>query len=84
MRIAGYTYNADQYCVPCTYALITTVTFPDMTDEQIVEQLDILGTAMNIPVYNERMYDSSDWPKVVFADQIEEIEYCGRCSTVLV
>lgn len=41
--------------------------------------LDELSTVWQINVEDEYSYDSDDFPKVVFADQIEGKEYCGTC-----
>jgi hypothetical protein len=33
---------------------------------------------------DERSYDSGDYPKVVFADMVDDDEYCGSCQNRLV
>ena len=41
--------------------------------------LKVLAPLRNIDVSNEFSYDSDDFPKVIFADQVEEDFYCGWC-----
>ena len=38
-----------------------------------------LAKIWRINVEDEYSYDSDDFPKVVFVDQIEDDEYCGVC-----
>lgn len=38
-----------------------------------------LAGGWGINIEDEYSYDSDDFPKVVFADQIETREYCGEC-----
>lgn len=38
-----------------------------------------LAELWQIHLEDEYSYDSDDFPKIVFADQIEENEYCGNC-----
>ena len=42
--------------------------------------LDELATILQIDIEDEYSYDSDDFPKVIFADQLEETEYCGSCG----
>lgn len=42
-----------------------------------------LSELWQIDLENEYSWDSDDFPKVVFADQIEETEYCGICHEEL-
>lgn len=41
--------------------------------------LEFLAELKNIDYEDMSSWDSDDFPKVVFADQIEEKEYCGVC-----
>lgn len=45
--------------------------------------LEELATIWNINLEDEYSWDSDDFPKVIFADQIEDKEYCGRCLKVI-
>jgi len=42
-----------------------------------------LAEVREIDVEDEYSYDSDDFPKIIFADQIEEDEYCGTCHEIL-
>jgi len=39
-----------------------------------------LAVAWQIELEDEYSYDSMDFPKVIFADQVEDTEYCGVCG----
>lgn len=89
--IAGYTYQADIYCPECTqtiaaHGLEDKVPQGDPwqntgTGEQSAEDLlDRWAQSLGIDRYDERSYDSDDFPKVVFDDSLlEEGEVCGNC-----
>lgn len=38
---------------------------------------------LEIDLEDEYSYDTDDFPKVVFADQVEDREYCGTCHEVI-
>lgn len=68
--IVGYTYDADTYCDGCTVDMLGP--------------LDELAESLGIDPEDERSYDSSDFPKVIFADSVEDDEHCGRCHELLI
>lgn len=92
--IAGYTFRADEYC-------------PDHIVEQLdgqapvpaneaEDKLDYLGVMLGINREDERSYDSGDFPKVIFADQVHDVctagndyqpgqcgDCCGSCGKQL-
>lgn len=45
--------------------------------------LRFLADLWRIDLEDEYSWDSDDFPKVVFADQIEDTEYCGMCHEVI-
>jgi hypothetical protein len=86
--IMGYAYRTDLYCPGCIvdqlptgpgeafdgWALVPPAT---MSTEA---NLDEIAAAFGIDRYDERTYDSGDFPKVVFRDQLENDERCGNCG----
>lgn len=86
--IVAYTYKADIYCPECTVLAMLPITggctkgeiavYPTHNTEAI---LDVYAARMNIVRGCEWTFDSDNFPKVVFADQANEIEqeYCGVC-----
>jgi hypothetical protein len=90
--IVGYTFNADQYCPACITEMLPVgegeaydgwrlASGVRMTTEG---NLDEIAYAFGIDRMDESSYDSSEFPKVIFASQIEDDEYCGRCHNLLV
>lgn len=85
--IVAYTYRADNYCPRCIidvlptgegeafdgWALAAGATMP--AEQNLAE----LAEAFGIDRSDERSYDSGDFPKVVFVDQVEDCEHCGSC-----
>jgi hypothetical protein len=45
--------------------------------------LSKLAEIREIDLEDQYSWDSDDFPKVVFADQVEEKEYCGNCHEVI-
>jgi len=41
--------------------------------------LKFLGDLWKIDLKDEYSWDSDDFPKVIFSDQIEDREFCGTC-----
>ena len=93
MNIAAYTYQADLYCPTCIVpelgielGAIPAETF-----------LNVAATARGIDREAEETFDSGDFPKVAFADQLrlypeypnyseggdETADRCGRCHQLL-
>lgn len=76
--IVAYTFKADIICPAC----ITKETNPTATPSiwnSVEDMLDATASSQGIDRYDERSYDSGTFPKVVFADMIEDAEYCGDC-----
>lgn len=38
-----------------------------------------LAGLLRIDIEDEYSWDSDDFPKVIFSDQVEDTEYCGTC-----
>jgi hypothetical protein len=89
--IVAYTYQAETLCPACTlYALNVPVA---LRAEQSCESiLETLAVARGIDIFNERTFDSGDFPKVVFADQLnccdehglDREQLCDGCDAVLI
>ena len=41
--------------------------------------LSRLAELWRINIEDEYSFDSDDFPKIIFADQVEDVEYCGTC-----
>lgn len=78
--IVAYIYRADMYCSMC---IVEQVTDGVVYDLNTAVALGALADQRGIDREDERSYDSGDFPKVVFADQIEDDEYCGACGDVI-
>jgi hypothetical protein len=78
--IAGYTFNADQYCVDCILTALSGVKENIGYAFSVEGVLDQIAGAMHIDRMDERSFDSGEFPKVIFDSQIEDKEYCGNCK----
>lgn len=73
--IAGYTYRAENYTPEKLIDFLVAEGRVDLDSaakwsaERI---LDTLAAARGIDRYDERSFDSGDFPKVIFVDQITE------------
>ena len=90
--IEAYTYRADVYCPECVTRefiedIDTVATFGGSVHLAWETTEDMLNRIarewFGIDREGERTFDSDTFPKVVFASQVEEGEYCGRCGTEL-
>jgi uncharacterized alpha/beta hydrolase family protein len=90
--VVGYQLRADQYCLDCiedeTIKVVNNWTKIDKSifdNENVIDSedmLDIIAKKIGIERMDEYTFDSWDFPKVIFADQIddENIDYCGECQ----
>lgn len=91
--IVAYTYQAETLCPSCTLDALYVP--QSLRDEQSAESIiEMLAVARGIDYQHENTYDSSDFPKVVFADQVHafeswepdyhwESERCDHCGEEL-
>ncbi len=72
--IHGYVYHADLYCGECIGKLLG-----DSSGSEAEAFLDRIAAERGIDRDDEQSFDSDDFPKVVFAGQIDD-EICGCCG----
>jgi hypothetical protein len=74
--IVGYSWNAENYTPGgLIEAMIANgQASPAARDMDTEEVLDQIANANAIDRYNERSYDSAEFPKVIFASDVEEGE----------
>ena len=91
--VVGYTYQADEYHGWCVLDMLTGkhTAQVDNLDPSLVEfgttesVLDALAGELGIDRTDEHSYDSDDFPKVIFASQVEsDDEICGSCGEPLI
>jgi len=80
--IVAYTYKAETLCPTCLIESMianrdASPAARDMNEETV---LDMIAEANAIDRYEEWTYDTDDFPKVVFADSVEESEECNGCG----
>lgn len=88
--IIGYTFQAANYCPRC----IGNIVAADQrysgwalcggVQMNAEDDLDEIASAFSIDRMDERSYDSSAFPKVIFANQYEEGDYCDECHASLI
>ena len=83
MRIVGYSYKAANYCNDCIVKEVAGITPKHYLTGDTEYALSYIAKNMNIDRMDERTYDSDDFPKVIFADQVEDDETCSNCGQTL-
>lgn len=78
--IVAYTYRADVWCPDCISREFGGLSAPRLDAEG---WLDRAARGTGLDRMDEASYDSGDFPKVVFADQIEDEEHCGQCGEAI-
>lgn len=87
--VVAYTYQTELLCPPCTVAALRDDAERWVADEDSPhDQIELLAEFADIDLNDESSYDSDDFPKVVFADQIiiDDVngqpvpEACNRCG----
>lgn len=84
--VAGYTYNADNYCPAHVMSVLPTHeggAFDGWADASGTLDseafLSELAAAFDIDYADPYSYDSDDFPKVIFASDVTEDDVCGVC-----
>ena len=74
--IVAYTGNAENLCPPCAARSVGWD-----GDGNPHTYIETAGIARGINVHDERSFDSSEWPKVIFNSQVEDAdERCDHCA----
>jgi hypothetical protein len=82
--IAAYQYKAANYCGQCVVEEVSEDrNMPIPHESSYRDDLAVFALILDIDWEDETSYDSGDFPKVVFADQIEETEHCSKCGEEL-
>lgn len=81
-QISAYTYQAQTLCPHCTMQAVSAATntcFASIAPAELF--LDQMATTLGIDREDEHSFDSSDFPKVVFASQLDQLDHfphdCG-------
>jgi len=75
--VVAYTYKADIVCPSCMLKAVPTPHPPTHSAESA---LDIAATEIGIDRYDESTFDSNEFPKVLFRDQIADGDACCDCG----
>lgn len=84
--IAGYTYRAETLCPSCIKVALMDdgILWPGAGNALSIEAaLDVVAEHSGIDRYDEWMFDSDDFPKVIFESQIDDHEECDWCGEEL-
>lgn len=80
--IVGYTYDTENLCPSCT---VETVGIANPGFNISAEEfLNAAAGILKIDRMDERSYDSSTFPKVIFDSQIDSDEICAHCGEKLI
>jgi len=79
--IVGYTYNAENYLPDSLIETLITkgMLAPGARGMSTEEALDQAAAIDGIDRYDERSFDSGDFPKVIFSEQLttDDLEWMG-------
>lgn len=89
--VVGYQFNSSLYCGRCAERALTLASIdllltqgqiinPALSFEQV---LDVLAPVLGVNREDESSFDSSTFPKVVFADSVASSDQCCVCEEVL-
>lgn len=80
--IVAYTYRAETLCPSCVMAAeqANAQTFQASTHTDAELFLAEAAEHLGVDRMDERSFDSDEFPKVVFASQIEECGACAACQ----
>lgn len=90
--IVGYTFAADNYCPGCVVTQLPTgpgqaydgwALAAGAAPMTVEDNLTEIAEAFGIDRFDERTYDSGEFPKVIFADSVEG-DRCGGCGEFLI
>lgn len=81
MSIDAYTFRADIYCPLCIIEVYGAI--PELPGDDAETTLDQIAEYRGIDRENEYSFDSWDFPKPIYDDQIEQPETCGHCGADL-
>jgi hypothetical protein len=78
--IVAYTYKADLICPTCILDALPDAWEVDKVEASDIETaLHMIAETQDVDYDNETTYDSGEFPKVVFRDQVEDGDVCGEC-----
>lgn len=92
-EIVGYTFQTDVYCWgDCVIRALPTGegepydgwALADGVRMSTEDNLDELALAFGIDRNDEHSFDSGDFPKVIFADSVQDDERCCACGGELI
>lgn len=85
--VVGYTYRAANFCPEHIVAALTAnpgdAGHGAAVVHNIEDHLDVLARLAGIDRHDEDTYDSGDFPKVVFLDQLTGDEFCDAGHALL-
>lgn len=92
MRIAGFTYEAENLCVGCTEELAERIVYENAYDDPpgsahentLTMNLMLWAQHNNIDIHDESSYDSGEFPKPIDSLSVEDNETCSHCGEELV
>lgn len=84
-EIAAYTYRAELLCPSCLIEAMIAIgdASPAARDMPAEDVLDQCAGANAIDRDNETKFDSAEFPKVVFLDQLGDSATCDACRSKL-
>lgn len=89
--VVGYTFQAATFCPRCIVPIVEgSIDYPPVASVSGLSAeggLGLLAKALHLNRMDESSYDSGDFPKVIFRDQLDDTEMalntCDVCEVIL-
>ena len=85
--VVGFQYQADLFCPNCILnALVGSADarrYMIAAHRDVDNALDNIARQRGIDRMDEESFDSDEFPKVIFRDQLESDEVCGWCHSLI-
>lgn len=81
--VVGYTFCAETLCPGCTRETFETSTGLTARESTTEGYLTSVARYVGIDREDEASFDSGTFPKVIFADSVQDDEACDSCGGAL-
>ena len=84
-EVAAYAYRGEIHCPACVIEAMIVAGYasPAARDMPAEDVLDQCAEAAAIDRADETSFDSAEFPKFVFLDQVRNADACGHCHAPL-
>lgn len=81
--IAGFTFKAENLCPDCTVKAMNKAGLLDEVEGVVVDLVEFAAKRAGVDLEDHYSFDSDDFPKSFFFDQLLDDEQCMQCEEYL-